>query len=657
MRKPPRVVVESLESRRLFAVLTVTNLNDTGAGSLRNAVTAASSGDTINFSAAGTITLTSGAITLDKGLTIVGPGSDVLAISGNNASQVFVTSASGITIEDVSIVQGTYNNGGGAMSIGGGSNVTLNRVDLHDNHVPSSVGAAAYVHNGATLSMFDCTVRDNTARYQGGGILSTGTLNMTRCTLSNNSVHAIAQSGIMGSAGDGQGGALAVFVGTTTLTNCTLAGNSVTADPYQSQVGSAAGGAIYAANSFTTLNLINCTITDNSCNAGNSSGGGVDAVDPTVSIVNTIIAGNTATTEPDIRSNHLTDGGYNIIGAYSGGGLINGTNNNHIGTLVAPIDAGLGALADNGGDTETVALQAGSIAIDAGTSTGAPAADQRGIERAGATDIGAFEFVNLNTAPSFSSTPITDADGEVSYSYSITAIDGEDDDLTITALTKPEWLSLNDNGDGTGSLSGMPGYMQYGANEVTLAVSDGTETFEQTFVINVSVPRAVIKNHTLIVNGTDADDDIHVWIRQDSVRVTVNGAIRNFALSDINAFKAHAFGGDDSVLVNVSTMSASVFGGDGNDRLTGGWGDDSLVGGTGKDLLLGGEGQDRLEGGGGKDRLIGGAASDTLFGQAGNDLLYVRDDSADITSGGADDDSAETDDPADVVTTVETLLA
>ena len=54
-------------------------------------------------------------------------------------------------------------------------------------------------------------------------------------------------------------------------------------------------------------------------------------------------------------------------------------------------DALLGAIADNGGPTRTFALQAGSPAIDAGTLTGAPANDQRGLPRFVAVDIGAFE--------------------------------------------------------------------------------------------------------------------------------------------------------------------------------------------------------------------------------------------------------------------------
>ena len=51
----------------------------------------------------------------------------------------------------------------------------------------------------------------------------------------------------------------------------------------------------------------------------------------------------------------------------------------------------LAALADNGGPTETCALLAGSVAINAGTDTGAPTIDQRGYDRISPYDIGAYE--------------------------------------------------------------------------------------------------------------------------------------------------------------------------------------------------------------------------------------------------------------------------
>src|ERR1043166_6678164 len=90
------------------AELTVTKTQDTNDGvcdadcSLREAVAAAASGDTIVFSSLfntpQTITLSLGQITIDKSLTITGTGQDLVTISGNNASRIFFSNGNGFTV-------------------------------------------------------------------------------------------------------------------------------------------------------------------------------------------------------------------------------------------------------------------------------------------------------------------------------------------------------------------------------------------------------------------------------------------------------------------------------------------------------------------------------------------------------------------------------
>src|SRR5437773_4995626 len=78
------------------ATITVINTNDSGAGSLRQALADTNNGDTIDFAVTGTITLTTDELLVDKSITISGPGSDNLTVDGNHASRVFHVS-SGIT--------------------------------------------------------------------------------------------------------------------------------------------------------------------------------------------------------------------------------------------------------------------------------------------------------------------------------------------------------------------------------------------------------------------------------------------------------------------------------------------------------------------------------------------------------------------------------
>jgi hypothetical protein len=102
------------------AIITVTNGNDSGAGSLRQAITAASPGDTINFApSVTTVNLTSGELAIDKNLTITGPGANRLTVqrSANFVYfRVFNVSSSSVT---VSISGITISNGVGQDGLGG----------------------------------------------------------------------------------------------------------------------------------------------------------------------------------------------------------------------------------------------------------------------------------------------------------------------------------------------------------------------------------------------------------------------------------------------------------------------------------------------------------------------------------------------------------
>lgn len=334
------------------ATITVTSTADSGAGSLRDAIAAASPGDTISFSVTGTITLTGGALTIPKSLTISGPGASDLAVSGNNAAQVFVVN-SGVTVA----ISGLTIEGGAATGgVGGGG-----------------------ISNLGILTVTDSTITGNTTDMFGGGIKNFGTLTLSNSTVSGNSASCCFGGGIYNGA-------------TLVLTNSTISGNSVQMF---------FGGGIY--NTFQ-LSMTNDTVSGNT--AGCCHGGGIGNIG-TVTVKNTILANSLSSGNcykgsggTFVSQGHnLSDDGF-CSAWLTGTGDQNGT----------PVGLDPAGLKNNGGPTQTIALLPASIAVDAVplsptnyctlTDEITPVTtDQRGVARpAGSScDIGAFELVQTMT--------------------------------------------------------------------------------------------------------------------------------------------------------------------------------------------------------------------------------------------------------------------
>ena len=99
------------------------------------------------------------------------------------------------------------------------------------------------------------------------------------------------------------------------------------------------------------------------------------------------------------------------------------------------------------------------------------------------------EILSVNTAPTFSSEPITNINAYEEYNYTITANDIDNDFLTISCLEKPEWLDLEtyNNNDITAVLTGTPTNENSGNHIVRLKLSDNiNEDVIQEFTINVA---------------------------------------------------------------------------------------------------------------------------------------------------------------------------
>jgi hypothetical protein len=364
----------------------VTNTNDNGPGSLRQALADANDGDTIDATAiSGVISLTTGQLLVDKSVTINGAGAGLLAVDGNATSSVFqIGTGETVTISDLTIRNGHSGSRGGGIDNEGGSTVNITNCTVSGNTAGGGEisGFGGGIFNSGTLTIVNSTVSGNATvgiSGGGGGIVNSGTLTIVNSTVSGNT----ATQG----AGINNGGDAA----TVTITNSTFSGNAA----------SAYGGACFNA---ATLQIVNSTFSDNSADF---FGGGILLIGP-LEIGNTILKrGDSGANIDSFGEVTVTSLGYNLSSDDASGHLTG--SGDQINT-----DPVLGALEDNGGPTFTHALLPGSPAINVGNPgfTPPPFFDQRGpgFERVvnGRIDIGSFEVQSGATptpTPTATATP------------------------------------------------------------------------------------------------------------------------------------------------------------------------------------------------------------------------------------------------------------
>jgi hypothetical protein len=176
-------------------MLIVTNTDDNGSGSLRQAIADAVSGDTITFAVTGIITLTSGQLVIPeyKTLTIIGPDAPGLTISGNNASYIlFIDYYATLTLSRVTLTNGDNYCCGGAIrncAVLHLDQVTITHNSVHYNNCLGCGGAGIYNEYGATLFITNSTISGNQAlgaNNTGGGINNWSVLYLNNVTIANN---------------------------------------------------------------------------------------------------------------------------------------------------------------------------------------------------------------------------------------------------------------------------------------------------------------------------------------------------------------------------------------------------------------------------------------------------------------------------------------
>ncbi len=478
----------------------VTTTADSGAGSLREAIANACPGATITFASplfdtAQTITLTSGVLTIDKDLTINGPGAKLLTINGNNADRVFLINANVIAA-----ITG--------VTITGGSSTPVPTLFNTTN------GGGIFVLGSGQLTLNNCTIFNNatTSGGNGGGICNNGTLTVTNSTISGNTT-----------SGDG-GGILNNGINSTlTVTNSTISGNTASNN----------GGGI---SSGGTLSVGNSTITNNSASAG----GGIINFS-SMSLKSSIVAGNTAINRPDLFSNSGTSQGYNLFGS---GTISPGFTT--VATDILASSPGLGPLADNGGSTLTHTPLPGSPALDKGNAFGQNT-DQIGQVRPNDiasipaasggdnSDIGAYEV--YNTPPTVTPIPLARVAGSSPTSgpiANVTDLETPPGDLTVT-INDSTSATLNGvrvsnliNANGTITAQVVVDCTATTAT-FTLKVTDGgglTATAPLTVTVTPNTPPAVSYANQTVTAGTTPGFGPSA--------ATDNGAITGFALQGIS---------------------------------------------------------------------------------------------------------------------------
>lgn len=380
--------------------ITVTNTNDSGTGSLRQALADANDGDSIDFAVTGIIGLTSGELLVDKNITISGPGADNLSVDGNATSRVYkIASGESVTVSGLTVTggsaSGTYPNNSGAGIYVDHASLVLDSCKINGN-TATQWGGGVYSNGkfkgpNAMVVITDSTLSSNIAGESGGGIYSDGAfsghadLQITNSTVSGNS--AVEDGGGIYNAGNA--GESTLEVG-----NSTFSGNSA----------QLSGGGIYNYGPFgiASVQIREVTFADN---IAQSSGGGiynfnhVGVGQATIDLGDTILKAGAGTGNISNDLGTVTSAGYNLS-SDDGGGFLTGPGD-QINT-----DPMLGLLQDNGGPTLTHALLPDSPAIDASDPnfTPPPFFDQRGqgFDRVvnGRLDIGSVEVQEGKPTPS-----------------------------------------------------------------------------------------------------------------------------------------------------------------------------------------------------------------------------------------------------------------
>jgi Domain of unknown function (DUF4347) len=410
-----------------LANIQVINGNDSGTGSLRQAVIDIGTGEEITFNSSVSTVVLSSQIEIDDSMTITGNGINnttvqVTSPASSNFRVFYVNpgSTSTVTIQAMTISGGNILTGGTPANYGAG--ISHNNGTLNLDSVKISTGYAWYgggiysnsgnlnisdsnitgngafwggaVYNTANATVSSTTINDNIAQ-RGGGIYNTSTISISQSTLDNNTstelgggaifnfrdsaVMTIEYTTISNNEAPEGAGIYNDFRVSVTILNSTINNNSATGN----------GGGAVANSEGTVLTIVNSTL---ALNDSRSDGGAIYSDASTVSLINSTVSGNSAdnngggiytasatvtyAVNSAIINNNADSNGGDI---YNSGSTVYAYYSRYLdtsGTISIQTDAPnqiniydneLGALNDNGGSTQTMMVNSGSTMIENGT--------------------------------------------------------------------------------------------------------------------------------------------------------------------------------------------------------------------------------------------------------------------------------------------------
>lgn len=511
-----------------LATITVANLNNTGAGSLREAIqTDAAAGDTIAFAAGltGTITLdgtgnitgqnhvqdnrgTTGAIFWQTdNLTL--DGDNRIIVSGDNNSRVFSITAANATIENITVQEGRIT-----------------------SDVDNVYGAGIYHTGAGDLTVENAIITNNTTVDLDG--LATG-------------VSASGASINLDGAGIGVGRENVTTGGSLIIRNSVITGNETTDDGGGIAVRNGRSLSIY--NSTISNNIAGGTANSNGTQPPNSDGGGISinsqdtTTNSTVIIQNTRIENNVADRQGGGIA--ITNGAnITITESTIAGNTVNGISTNQGGTDLPDAFRGGGAISSDGDSTITVerSTLSGNRALGVGTNNGGGAIN---IATRTATDGGNPQLTLRNTTISNNSTSsnggailFTAGAGSGSNTYTATG--------TLTSVNNT--IAFNSAANSGGGI-------------FTEDANTEAHTIHNTILSNNSAPTASqIGTGT---GGTFANSDVQFSIITDTAGATgLSGSIINvdpglIALDDNGGVSSGANLGNFSASVNLTHLIPS----------------------------------------------------------------------------------------------------